>query len=466
MPDERYLYRNHNTWGVVVEVPKHLRKAAGRARFKRSLHTTDLKLADKLKHSVVAEFHRRIAELARKGGDAKAALVADALALADDLRRARNEPSHPDYDDDDVKGLSRQEAMDRIRERAEELEQEQGPEAAALFVRTATGKATHLGDLLPRWLRELEGQIAGQTISQHEAACERLIAAAEGEPKWSGVSTVEELTRKRAGEYVAHLIGASGLSRKTIKRHLSSLASFWKWTRSRGIVDADARNPWHEHEVGSGKRNDNVGRKGLADADLVKLLSGSYSTEQFRQTLHDLLRLALVCGARLDELCALRRDDVERREDGWWFQVRKGKTDAAARVVPVHGAAASIIKRRMASDDEFLFPGLEPGGPDKKRSWYVSKAYGRFRKKVGVGARWQDFHALRSTFIDMMEGNEVPKDTVKLIVGHKRTDLTFGGYSKGQRIELRKVIEKVKYSVQVMKLIRQSEPRGQNGKAA
>ena len=32
----------------------------------------------------------------------------------------------------------------------------------------------------------------------------------------------------------------------------------------------------------------------------------------------------------------------------------------------------------MKGEGGFLFAGLEPGGPDEKRSWYVSKAYGRF----------------------------------------------------------------------------------------
>ena len=55
------------------------------------------------------------------------------------------------------------------------------------------------------------------------------------------------------------------------------------------------------------------------------------------------------------------------------------------RELPVHPKAVSIIERRMKGvRDEFLFEGLTPGGPDEKRSWYVSKAYGRFRQQIGV----------------------------------------------------------------------------------
>jgi integrase len=63
------------------------------------------------------------------------------------------------------------------------------------------------------------------------------------------------------------------------------------------------------------------------DAALVKLLTGEM-TPQYTATLHDLIRLALVTGARLGELCALRTTDVNKRDDGWWITIREGKTQA------------------------------------------------------------------------------------------------------------------------------------------
>jgi hypothetical protein len=53
-----------------------------------------------------------------------------------------------------------------------------------------------------------------------------------------------------------------------------------------------------------------------------------------------------------------------------------------------------------------------------------------------------------------MEGAEVAESTVQLIVGHKRASLTFGQYSKGERVKLRKHINKLKYSPEVVRLIR------------
>jgi integrase len=201
------------------------------------------------------------------------------------------------------------------------------------------------------------------------------------------------------------------------------------------------------------KRGEAPKRRQWTDAALKTLLSGQY-TPRYTAILHDLVRLALVTGARLDELCALRTTDVHKGEDGLWITIREGKTEAAVREVPIHDSAAHVLLRRRKTADGFVFEGLVPGGPDKKRSWSVSKAFGRYTKGLGLDEDRQVFHALRYTFMEMMEAAEVPASTTKLIVGHKRPSLTYGLYSKGERVKLRKHINKLSYGDDVMELIR------------
>lgn len=180
-------------------------------------------------------------------------------------------------------------------------------------------------------------------------------------------------------------------------------------------------------------------------------------TPQYTATLHDLIRLAMVTGARLDELCSLKTADAEKRVDGWWIVIREGKTDAAVREVPIHDSAAHVLERRRKTSDGFLFSGLAPGGPDKKRSWNVSKAFGRYCNKLGFNDEALVFHSLRKTFTEVMEAAEVPETTIKLLIGHKRSSLTYGGYSKGERVKLRKVIRNLKYSHGVMDALRRNK---------
>ena len=127
------------------------------------------------------------------------------------------------------------------------------------------------------------------------------------------------------------------------------------------------------------------------------------------------------------------------------------------REAPVHRDVAYVLERRRKSTDGYLFEGLVPGGHDKKRSWNVSKPFGHYTRKLGFGEERQVFHGLRKTFTEAVEAAEVPESTAKLIIGHARQSLTYGHYSKGQRLGLRKYINKVSYGDAVMRLIRSSK---------
>ncbi|HKG00941.1 MAG TPA: hypothetical protein VKB15_09990, partial [Xanthobacteraceae bacterium] len=90
-----------------------------------------------------------------------------------------------------------------------------------------------------------------------------------------------------------------------------------------------------------------------------------------------------------------------------------------------------------------------------RRSWNVSRSFAAYRRRVGVKARGEVFHALRNTFVEHMEGAGVPESTVKLLVGHARPSLTFGRYSEGARVDLREAINRLAYTERVAGLIAQ-----------
>jgi integrase len=79
---------------------------------------------------------------------------------------------------------------------------------------------------------------------------------------------------------------------------------------------------------------------------------------------------------------------------------------------------------------------------------------------VSVKERGQDFHALRHTFTNMMEGAGVPVPTIQLLIGHsrKQTMGTTAIYSQGDRVNLRTVINRLRYPPRVMRLIQAAGP--------
>lgn len=170
----------------------------------------------------------------------------------------------------------------------------------------------------------------------------------------------------------------------------------------------------------------------FTDAELVKLLSAPSHRQD--PLLSDLMPMAALSGMRIEELCGLRVGDCA----GGGFAVREGKTDAAARTVPIHPDLAGIVARRCAGKAAagFLFHELPGGGLDGKRSDPASKRFTRLRRALGVddareGRRRSlaNFHSFRRWFITKAEQAGIPGETIKVVVGHKREDVTFGVYS-------------------------------------
>jgi integrase len=440
--------RRHQTWYVRVQIPKHLWAAArGRRAFLKSLKTHDLNEANSLKHGWIAEFKRQIKALAQRRHDPMREIRERALSWRDAIERGKDRiieetPEGTEYLSDYLES----EALDE----AKELADSHGEAAADVFHRIITATTPPVAEHYERWLQQQTGDITAQTAAQHRMAVRHFL-------EWAGEEiSIGDVDRRRAGEYVDTLL-QSGLSRKTVARRVSSLASLWQWLGARGLADSFS-NPWRQQGLGKrGKRGQSQPRRQWQDAELVKLLTGEM-TPQYTATLHDLARLALVTGARLDELCSLRTTDVTKRPDGWWLSIREGKTKAAVRDIPLHDSAAHVVQRRRTSSDGFLFAGLVPGGADKKRSWNVSKAFGRYCTKLGLTDEGLVFHSLRKTFTEAMEAAEVPQSTTQLLVGHTRTSLTYGRYSKGERVAVRDAIRRLKYSRPVMTAIRRAEP--------
>jgi integrase len=103
----------------------------------------------------------------------------------------------------------------------------------------------------------------------------------------------------------------------------------------------------------------------------------------------DLMRLMLVTGCRIDEIGSLLLKDVQ--ETGESSRITSGKTDNAARYVPVVEAAMSLLAQRYANanarqqdlpfHDRRLFPEL-PLKPATGKVYSASQWFTRYRRQA------------------------------------------------------------------------------------
>ncbi|WP_442963335.1 tyrosine-type recombinase/integrase, partial [Pseudomonas sp. PA-3-11C] len=186
--------------------------------------------------------------------------------------------------------------------------------------------------------REQKGVIE-KTIDMHVSRLEKLkdwIEAANLEISFDSVQLwLESLT---------------DLTPKTKKQYIFSGQSFWKWamknddgfkTQFKTIAPPFEQ---HEFEVNRMEKRTKLKRKAFTVADVKKLYQACKETKK-REILTDLFLIGAHSGARIEEICQLRVEDVIDDEGVLSFDVYKSKTEAGVRYTPVHPAIKPIIER-------------------------------------------------------------------------------------------------------------------------
>jgi len=422
----QYLEWHHGTIRVSLPVPKALQSAIGSTRLKRSLGTDSPANAERIKHAVIHELKGllTVAERTTEG------LPDEAMAWRRDIAAASNPRE--------------QEALELlVLDRAEELEAKRGRGAAREFVDIANGKATPIGSLLEAYLgtcglapRTIDG--IRRTVRVYEEW-----ANASGEPL-----AVEHINRKVAGRFVTeHLLPRMAVP--SAGTYTKFLGGYWGFLEGKGYVEA---SPWSGQFKGVGKARKRQsmlmdsgakgkgGKRPYTTEEARKLLYAEPDGDTDRRTL-DLVWIGALSGMRIEEICGLRVGDCG---DGW-FNVNadgKGKTEAAVRRVPIHPQLGQIIAKRTKGKqpEEFLIDDLpeQPEGSIRERSMPASKAYTRFRRRLGVDERSEgqrqsnvDFHSWRRWFIREARDAGATLWTLADLVGHD-TDSLPGGLTMGR----------------------------------
>ncbi|MCF5510194.1 tyrosine-type recombinase/integrase [Pseudomonas sp. PA-3-5D] len=290
--------------------------------------------------------------------------------------------------------------------------------------------------------REQKGVIE-KTIDMHVSRLEKLkdwIEAANLEISFDSVQLwLESLT---------------DLTPKTKKQYIFSGQSFWKWamknddgfkTQFKTIAPPFEQ---HEFEVNRMEKRTKLKRKAFTVADVKKLYQACKETKK-REILTDLFLIGAHSGARIEEICQLRVEDVIDDEGVLSFDVYKSKTEAGVRYTPVHPAIKPIIERLIKeSTDGFLIKS-PAGNKYGIRSDAYSKQFGRLKTIAGFNEQFV-FHSLRATMITQLHRADVPPITIAAMVGHETGTVTFDVYGEGPSPQQKfEAISKVDYGLEI-----------------
>lgn len=270
----KHLSMNYNTYVVTLDIPKDVRpKLGGKRRFYRSLKTDSLSVAERRKWPLIDQWK----EIIRKARAGEGTLV-------DTMERWIVE-------DKETEGYGLEDFITDKRD-------EEGDPSFFTAHKVASGEWVPLADKVPAWEKE-NTHLTLRSLARGKSDIKRLLA------RFTYLHEVNEVAAK---EY----LDTFDVTPSTKKRILSAWRSFLDVFGEKGRL----RDISFAKETRRASRDK---RQSFTDPQIVTLLRGTSD-----ETLRDLILLGAFTGARIEEICSLKLDDVT----GDRFNITDSKTSA------------------------------------------------------------------------------------------------------------------------------------------
>jgi integrase len=436
-----YLIQQRRRWFVRMVVPADLRNIIGQSIFKVPTGHTDEHRAATVAAPIIAELQDRIRS-ARDAGKRLEQVTADELAERYRTERLTDPEKAEITRITDVinfvltaQGHTRADHAKQVRNAGYDLHaalrQLPGGEVAAQSADRITGHATPLLTHLDRW--KPDAGLKPRPLDQAVSSIKQFDKAVG--------KSIEQIEAKDVQHWIDGLINAAseaGLHSKTVNRKLGEIRNYWTWLQSHQIVPND-RNPFAGRRVvnpASRRKSKEELRQRFHVEDVVRCWAAA--EQRADVPLAAAIRIAAYSGARIEGVSQLQTTDIRVDPDtGTRFMRMDDKTAAGDRFVPVHPKIAPLLDTLIkgAGADGYL---IYSAARNKygERSQPLGKRFGRLKTELGFDHR-HVFHSIRKTVAHLLENAECPPGIAKDIVGHAKTDMTFGIYSGETKIDHR-----------------------------
>jgi integrase len=201
--------------------------------------------------------------------------------------------------------------------------------------------------------------------------------------------------------------------------------------------------------------------------DLKKLFvkSKEYGQDKWGRSVHShffwIPLIALFSGCRLEEICQLYIEDVQKLEDVWCLDINEDKPDKSVkkgerRIVPLHPFICVELNfieyvKSLKDQEGRVFPELKRINDRYGHSY--GQWFGRFKKRNGIIGK-KTFHSFRHTVITTLLEKDIPDHQISQLVGHITSGQTTSRYGKRfkPKVLFDKTIKKLNYDIDLSHL--------------
>jgi len=451
-------------------VPLTWREAVGRTEIRRSLGTKDASLA---RQSALLLSARMEAAMAAKKSAEKAAGKGRAAPMAAAERQARAEVMavmqeaadeaavaykmkarfYPDgsseIEADTLEEAKEARAMAEAHARARIAEAEARKAAAAGTALAALPSSlcgTHLRAAADDYIQERSAALNEKgTMPKIKGALAAFIA-------FAGNADVGMVKAAKVKAYKKSMLDG-GKAGTTINDHISALNGFFEWCIGNGV--ANMSNPAKGLQI-VGAHAKAQPYKPYSDEELASIFaSGPYLERMDLPDFYWGPLIALWTGARAEEIASLECRQIRQERGVWIIGIEKGKTENAARKVPIHSKllGLGLVEYRDAISEaghKRLFPHLVDGKNGYRKNMCRIFGVHLDSPEVDIKDPLKVFHSFRHTAITKLTSENVNDGLKKALVGHDidSKDTAHDGYIHGAALTLqalRDAIEKLDF---------------------
>lgn len=253
----------------------------------------------------------------------------------------------------------------------------------------------------------------------------RLPSRREIKPEYKGKS-IQELLEL---DSVSNPLGI-----QTIKNHISTLSSCFRWAVLNGHMVTNVA----ESLTPKDKRSKREKRQAYTKDHLETLVESLHSKQKAKGSSPDrwlIPLVALLAGMRIEEICQLQKNDVKQIDGIWCFDVyqegeNRVKTANSERIVPVHPQLIELgfLEYHKSVKHAQLWPRVKRINGRSSHKW--GQWFQTFNKRHVTADGRYVFHSLRHNFANGLKQQGIQEQVIAELVGHSRGSITMETYGK------------------------------------
>lgn len=407
-----HLEKRELRYYATLTIPADLREHFGKFKLIQSLGTQDKHKAAILAAPLVAEWKTEFMRL-------RSITNPDHLEALKWKRELESKAHDP---------VQLQITEEFLTDKARKLEKTKGADVAEEFHGIATGKHRPTNSHFEKWKAQL--RLTDKTKDQMYKDVGLMMVK---------FPSLEKINKKAVKTWLEGL-EEKGQGEASLKRIVSFCRNYWKYLQSQDVVELDNDPFFGVIKMTKNKKASTAGSwTPFKPSDVVALWKKAGDKQDSQ--LQSLIMMGAYTGARIAELCALKVADVTADS----FHITDAKTIAGIREVPIHSSIKELVDElKKDSDDGYLLSGLT-FNKYGDRSNAIGKRFGNLKEANGYSSG-HVFHSIRKTLTTLLENAGVSENLAADIVGHEKPRITYGLYSGGATLEVkREALERVKY---------------------